>query len=161
MTDPVGPGTEPDQHSAFPTEPLPQVPAETAAAPQPAPGFDHRGRLARTRISGVWIGLVTGAVLLILLIVFIAQNAHRATIHFLGWSGHLSLGLALLLAAALGILLVAAPATARIVQLRRSLHATSPAAPRSQRPVNPRMRDGVGRETPTTPLRNKGTIRPA
>lgn len=69
----------------------------------------------------MWIGLVTGAVLLLLLIVFIAQNARRASIHFLGWSGHLPLGLALLLAAALGILLVAAPATARIVQLRRAV----------------------------------------
>jgi uncharacterized integral membrane protein len=60
-------------------------------------------------------------VVLILLLVFVLQNSRTVAIHFLGLSGHLSLAVALLLAAVLGVLLVAIPGTARIIQLRRSV----------------------------------------
>jgi hypothetical protein len=35
----------------------------------PAAGFDAQGRVRRTRISGAWVGLITAAVFLILLVV--------------------------------------------------------------------------------------------
>jgi uncharacterized integral membrane protein len=58
------------------------------------------------------------AVILLLLLIFILQNGHTVAISFLGARGHLPLGVALLLAAVLGVLLVAIPGTVRILQLR-------------------------------------------
>jgi uncharacterized integral membrane protein len=53
------------------------------------------------------------------LISFLAQNGHQISVHFLGWSGHISQAVALLIAAVCGALLVAIPASIRVVQLRR------------------------------------------
>jgi uncharacterized integral membrane protein len=100
-----------------PTEPQRDQPV----SPGSRPGLDRKGHVRRTRVSGVWIGLITAAVVLVLLIIFIAQNTSRASIHFLGWSGHLSLGLLMLIAAVCGLLIAALPGTIRILQLRRSL----------------------------------------
>jgi Lipopolysaccharide assembly protein A domain len=52
------------------------------------------------------------------LLVFILENGHTVAVSFFGADGHLPLGVALLLAAVLGVLLVAIRGTARIVQLR-------------------------------------------
>ena len=51
--------------------------------------------------------------------IFIIQNTHAVNISFLGAHLHLSLAVALLLAAIAGALLMAAAGTARITQLRR------------------------------------------
>jgi len=92
----------------------------------------------RTRLGGAWFGFAVGAVILILLLVFILENGHKVDISFFGAHGHLPLGVALLLAAALGILLVVIPGSGRIIQLRRTARrhrkadakaATAPAAP--------------------------------
>jgi uncharacterized integral membrane protein len=85
------------------------------------PGLDHRGRVRRSRVGGVWVAVIALAVTLILLLIFILQNSQRVTVHFLGLSGHLPLAVALLFAAVLAVLLVAIPGTIRIVQLRRAL----------------------------------------
>lgn len=73
----------------------------------------------RTRISGIRTGLIAGFVGLIVVIIFIIQNAHTVNISFFGAHLHLSLAVALLLAAIAGALLMAAAGTARITQLRR------------------------------------------
>jgi len=72
----------------------------------------------RTRIGGWWVASALFAVVLLLLLIFILENGQRVDISFLGAHGHLPLGVALLLAAVLGVLLVVIPGTARIVQLR-------------------------------------------
>jgi uncharacterized integral membrane protein len=76
-----------------------------------------RGTVPRSRIGGVWVALIVAAVVFLLLI-FILQNGQRAQLSFLGAHGHLPMGVALLLAAVFGVLLVALPGTARIIQLR-------------------------------------------
>ncbi len=58
---------------------------------------------------------------LILLVVFIAQNSRQVTIHFVGLHGHFSLAIALLVALVGGVLLVAIPGSARILQLRHTV----------------------------------------
>ncbi|WP_198414022.1 LapA family protein [Micromonospora phaseoli] len=58
------------------------------------------------------------AVVLLLLLIFVLQNGQRAEVSFFGAHGTLPMGVALLLAAVSGVLLVALPGTARIVQLR-------------------------------------------
>jgi uncharacterized integral membrane protein len=80
-------------------------------------------------VSALWIGFIVAALLLIALLIFIAQNSKPVTIRYLGFDGHISLAIALLLAAVGGILLVAIPGTARIIQLRRALkkNAAAPA----------------------------------
>jgi putative membrane protein len=72
-----------------------------------------------TRISGMRTGLIVGFVLLIVMLIFIIQNAHAVNISFLGAHLRLSLAVALLLATIIGALLMAAVGTARITQLRR------------------------------------------
>lgn len=72
------------------------------------------------RISGLWVGLTLSAVVLIFLLIFIVQNGEPTEIRFLGLVGTLPVGVALLFAAALGVLLVAIPGYGRILQLRRA-----------------------------------------
>ena len=66
-----------------------------------------------------------GAVLaLIVLVIFIVQNAHDVRLSFLGAHLVLPAAIALLLAAIAGALLMAAAGTARITQLRRVIRRT-------------------------------------
>jgi uncharacterized integral membrane protein len=105
------------------------APAAVSGGPvagTPAPGFNERGHVRATKVSGLWIGLIATALFVILLIIFIAQNSRQVSIHFLGWHGEFSLGLAILLAAVVGVLLVAIPGSLRIVQLRRALRKNVP-----------------------------------
>jgi uncharacterized integral membrane protein len=65
------------------------------------------------------VALAASALVLLLLLIFILQNGQRSDVHFLGAHGQLPMGVALLLAAVFGVLLVTVPATVRILQLRR------------------------------------------
>jgi uncharacterized integral membrane protein len=71
-----------------------------------------------TRTGNLHAGLVIAAVLLVLLVVFLAQNAHTVTVSFLGADLHVSLAVALLAASLAGALIVGAAGAARIAQLR-------------------------------------------
>ncbi len=105
------------------------APPEPSGAPErsrPAPGFTESGHVKNTRTSGVWIGLIATALFLILLIVFIAQNSRKVSIHFFGWHGQFSLALTILFSAVIGVVLVAIPGTVRILQLRRALRKNGP-----------------------------------
>ena len=66
-------------------------------------------------------GLIAGTAVLIVVMIFIIQNTHAVNITFLGAHLHLSLAVALLLAAVAGALVMAAAGTARITQLRRTM----------------------------------------
>jgi uncharacterized integral membrane protein len=63
--------------------------------------------------------LIAGVAILIVVMIFVIQNAHAVDISFLGAHLRLSLAVALLLAAIAGALVMAATGTARITQLRR------------------------------------------
>ena len=69
-------------------------------------------------MGAVWFAAASFAVILVLLLIFILQNGRTVQISYLGAHGRLPLGVALLLAAVLGILLVVIPGAARIIQLR-------------------------------------------
>jgi uncharacterized integral membrane protein len=71
-----------------------------------------------SRAGGLWVAAIAFALVLLLLVIFILQNGQAAHVYFLGEHGQLPMGVALLLAAIFGVLLVALPGTARIVQLR-------------------------------------------
>jgi len=108
MTEPAAP--------AGTTSTLPP-PSANGSAP-PAPRAPARGR-TRTKISSMRTGLIAGTAVLIVVLIFIIQNAHAVSISFLGAHLRLSLAVALLLAAIAGALVIAAAGTARITQLRR------------------------------------------
>lgn len=82
------------------------------------PGEGTSPRVSRTNAGRVWIALALAAVLLVLLIIFIAENSRSVTISFLGANGHISLALALLIAAVAGVVVTLLAGSARILQLR-------------------------------------------
>jgi uncharacterized integral membrane protein len=90
-----------------------------ADRPTPAP---HATRAepppTHTRTSTAFKGLIAGAIVLLLLLIFILENTQRVKISYFGVDGHLSLGVALLLAAVAGALIAALVGAARVGQLR-------------------------------------------
>ena len=88
-----------------------------AAPEQPTPELPQH-QIKRTRTSGLWVAVGFFAIVLLLLLIFILQNGEKVDISYLGAHGHLPLGVALLLAAVCGVLLVVLAGTARISQLR-------------------------------------------
>ena len=96
----------------------------SGAAAEPAPGSSPSGReplpkkAPRQTLAGrVWVAIVCAVILLVLLIIFIAENTHRITISFVGLHGHISEALALLIAAAVGIVITLLVGSTRILQL--------------------------------------------
>lgn len=82
-----------------------------------------------TRASAAWVATAVALLLLILLIVFILENSTKIEVQFLGVSGAIPLGMALLIAAVGGGVVVAIAGVARVTQLRmnarRTRHSTS------------------------------------
>ena len=74
----------------------------------------------RTRVSGIWVASIAAVVVLLLLLIFILQNGDKVKINIFGANPTLPIGVALLLAAVLGALLVALIGAARVVQLRHT-----------------------------------------
>lgn len=85
----------------------------------PNPGRGETGRQRPTRLSSLHTGLVIASVALILLVIFLVQNARSVKISFLGANAHVSLAIALLIAALGGAVIVGGVGAARITQLRR------------------------------------------
>ena len=71
-----------------------------------------------TRAAVAWFATSAAVVLLVLLIVLILQNQAMVTVHYLGLTGSLQLGTALLIAAVVGGSLVTIVGVVRITQLR-------------------------------------------
>jgi uncharacterized integral membrane protein len=156
-TDPQPAPTQGEAPSAQPAlENTPQVPPQQAAPPQqtapdpaappaarpaaPPPLPQHR--IKRTRTGGIWVAVGFFAVILLLLLIFILQNNTDVSVSYLGMHGHLPLGVALLLAAVCGVLLVVLAGTARIGQLRATARRhrkvdAKRAAAAAKEPVNP------------------------
>ncbi|MBT0568382.1 lipopolysaccharide assembly protein LapA domain-containing protein [Williamsia sp. CHRR-6] len=74
-----------------------------------------------TRTASAWAGLITGAALLILLLVFILQNLESQQTHLLFWTVSLPQGVGLLIAAAVGALVAGVVGAARIHQVKRAI----------------------------------------
>ncbi|MFE0747473.1 lipopolysaccharide assembly LapA domain-containing protein [Gordonia sp. NPDC058843] len=114
--------------SPVPAAGHPQTPDQHS----PDPGPDHRARRQRTvadvehtRTRATWFGVVIGAIILVLLLVFIVQNLDSQTIELLFWEVNLPLGVSLLIAAIAGALIVALVGGLRMLQLRRALKKTA------------------------------------
>lgn len=104
--DTPGPAPEPA------SEPAPPVTPEQAA-------LDRHTSLGHTKAAATWTGLVIGALVLVLLLVFILQNLDQVTLNVFVWEFSLPLGVSLLLAAIAGALIMALAGGVRIAQIRR------------------------------------------
>jgi putative membrane protein len=114
--DDQAPGAELPGTESGPLAPATE-PAE-AAPPALAPAEAPPLKIKRTRTSGLWVAVGFFAVILLLLLIFILQNGKTVDVSYMGAHGHLPLGVALLLAAVCGVLLVVLAGAARISQLR-------------------------------------------
>ena len=104
------PSSEPDEGATEPTS------ADAGS------GSAHPQRL--TRASALWVATGAALVLLVLLIVFMMQNRSKVDVRFFGASGTVPLGMALLIAAVGGGVVVAIAGIARVTQLRVNAHRT-------------------------------------
>lgn len=96
------PANKPAEKPAVPSSPVPSSPVPF------------------TRTAAAWWALIVGTLVLIVLLVFIAQNLETTTVHFLGWNWNAPVGVAFLVAAISGSLITVATGAARMVQLRRA-----------------------------------------
>ncbi|HEU5387620.1 MAG TPA: lipopolysaccharide assembly protein LapA domain-containing protein [Streptosporangiaceae bacterium] len=119
-----------EQPEAAPGQPAPAEPPPSHAAPL---------KIKRTRTSGLWVAVGFFAIILLLLLIFILQNGAEVNVSYLGAHGRLPLGVALLLAAVCGVLLVVLAGAARISQLR--------AVARRHRRADARRTKAASRET--------------
>jgi uncharacterized integral membrane protein len=83
--------------------------------------LDHQDGdpLRGSRTSGFWAATVGLGVVLLLLIIFIAQNTRQTTVSFLAWDGEVPVSVALMIAAVAGLFLALLAGLLRILQLRR------------------------------------------
>ena len=91
-----------------------------APEPHPARPTEHDASEVKfTRAAALWSSLILGFLILIVLLIFIAQNTASTPFTFLTWHWNLQLGVAILLAAVCGGLITALVSAARMFQLRR------------------------------------------
>lgn len=81
------------------------------------PGHD----VSRTIAGSTWVALIIGAVVLVLLLVFILQNGDSAELNVFFWTWNFPIGVGMLIAAVGGALVAASIGTIRIFQLRRQV----------------------------------------
>ena len=110
----LGPDAENGVDGALPEPPI--LPEE-----QPEP-------IASTRASRAWVRVLPALIVLAILLVFVFQNRKDVKISFFGWSGMLPLAVALLASAALGMLVLLALGSVRMLQLRRQVRRKKKAA---------------------------------
>ncbi len=106
------PATPPAENS--PTEST--TPGSGSTGPAPLP----ESAVTFTKAAAMWGALATGFLILIVLLIFIAQNTESTEFAFLGWRWNQPLGVAIMFAAVAGGLLTFAVGAVRIFQLRRA-----------------------------------------
>ncbi|WP_435741813.1 lipopolysaccharide assembly protein LapA domain-containing protein [Nocardioides sp. SYSU DS0663] len=108
------------EHTDRTADPAPSSGTTPGTAPGPTAGGGRSGDPLRgSRTSGLWAALVAFGLVLVLLVVFIAQNTDPVLVRFLSFEGETPLAVALLVAVAAGLLLTALAGTLRMWQVRR------------------------------------------
>ena len=97
---------------------------------QAQPGEEHGGLvepkdpLRTSRVSRLWVALTALVVVLLLVVIFIAQNTQRVQVSFLGWDWHPPLAVAMLIAVIAGLTISVTAGTLRIWQLHGRVRRT-------------------------------------
>lgn len=129
MSEPQTPPSAPEGSSRpQPAQaPAPDLSRDAAAEPR-SDASETAGDtdpLRRSRVSHIWVSVVVFAVMLVLLIVFFAQNTDRVAVRFFGWTWHAPLAVVLLSGVVAGMILTVVAGTLRILQLRRRVRRSS------------------------------------
>lgn len=96
---------------------------------QPQPGDEHvpvepKDPLRTSRASRLWVALTALVVVLLLIVIFIAQNTQPVQVSFLAWNWHPPLAVAMLIAVIAGLTISVTAGTLRIWQLHRRVRRT-------------------------------------
>ncbi|MBD8028808.1 LapA family protein [Corynebacterium gallinarum] len=75
----------------------------------------------RTLVGGTWVALVVGALLLVALLIFILQNQAPVEMNILTWTFEIPAGVAYLLSAITGALIMAMVGGVRMFEYRRKI----------------------------------------
>jgi uncharacterized integral membrane protein len=103
--------------SSTPGQPEDGMPTAPEVVQEATPSMDAA---THTRVSASWTAVVAAVFVLILLVIFIAQNTQQSTVKFLWAHGKAPTSVVLLIAAIAGASIVIIVGVARIVQLRRT-----------------------------------------
>jgi uncharacterized integral membrane protein len=114
--------TDPNAQSG--PDPSAPSPAADPQAPPPTPPIR---KIKRTRVSAAWMALIVGLVVLVMLLIFSLQNLDSVPINILFWEFSLPLGVAVLLAAIAGAVIMAIVGGVRILQIRKVAKQPPPA----------------------------------
>lgn len=112
-TAPVADGATPVTRDGTP------VAADTRTTGSTAPPAQAKKKIRPSRTGFTWVALVLGALIGIVLLIFILQNMEAADVDLLFWSFSLPIGVGALLAAISGALIMAVVGGIRMFQLRR------------------------------------------
>lgn len=98
-------------------------PESAPALPDTESGADHsdKPRSGPTVAGGTWAFLIIGALLLILLLVFILQNQQQAEVNLFAFSWQFPAGVAYLICAIIGALITALVGGWRMFEMRRQI----------------------------------------
>jgi uncharacterized integral membrane protein len=77
-----------------------------------------------TRLSAAWWALVVGLLILVVLLIFVAQNTESVGVHFLGLHWSLPVGVGYLLSGVAGGIITVLIGAERMIQLRRAARRT-------------------------------------
>ncbi len=100
-------------------------PPMAEAAPVSASPVEVPVHSSPTRASASWTAVVIGVFILILLVIFVAQNTEQSSVTFLWLHGRAPTAVVLLIAAIAGAVIVIAVGVARILQLRKDAKAVN------------------------------------
>ncbi|MFC3961131.1 lipopolysaccharide assembly LapA domain-containing protein [Nocardia jiangsuensis] len=111
------PAPEPNPLSEATADPLGDA---TGTQPREVSAPVQRKKVSVSSKTGyAWSGLVAGAVILIVLLIFILQNLDQVPVSLFFWDFTLPLGVTVLLSVIIGALLMSLVGGLRILQLRR------------------------------------------
>ena len=122
-TGPHAGGIPPAGDTADTTAPVPALRGED---PDPTGHADDTRKDAapastRTLAGGTWVALVVGAVLLVALLIFILQNQAPVEMNIFTWTFEIPAGIAYLLSAITGALIMAMVGGVRMFEYRRKI----------------------------------------
>ncbi|MBH0775358.1 LapA family protein [Nocardia bovistercoris] len=96
-----------------------EPPVAPSVPPSTPPPVTRRKSIS-SRTGYAWTGLVAGALILVVLLIFILQNLQDIRLSLFFWEFNLPVGVAILLSVIAGALVMALVGGVRIIQLRRA-----------------------------------------
>ncbi|OBF81116.1 hypothetical protein A5791_05525 [Mycobacterium sp. 852002-51163_SCH5372311] len=102
----------------------PSVSAKRSSESDSVAGTSRTGASPFSRLSAAWWAVVVGLLILVVLLIFVAQNTESVAVHFLGFQWSLPVGVGYLLSGVAGGSITVLIGAARMIQLRRAAKRT-------------------------------------